>query len=333
MAGLDTRLWPLYFLGNLAWVNYAIMLGDGWLFMSAVVPSVQWLHFCLGSIHLMALEDGELLSLASILRTTASVGLEASARSQSLADMHKVTARFRQPQLRTTELSLSLVLTLILLVLFFSNSPRLVEGMPAWDDLMSPTVRVTPMRWLASGLSMICHLIPMRRLAIIVRLRDASSVFIPTTVGWLAVNITWGSYGFVTKDFGLIVPNLMGFCVYASQVVLKLAFRRKPALSIEGEMEMPCESVEAHVEALLKTKTDELRSSSHYEVYLSWQRSYQLWRKIKLCSKGAEASKASFDLSNELRMAESGACEEHLHTVSAKVSPRHTCSPRSKLSF
>lgn len=281
LAGLDTRYWPLYWINNMLWCIYATMIGDAWVLMSVLPPAVMWLHFCLGAIRLLGQEEGELLPMS---KPTVKEGIVVHCE-QGSPELHHSSVQQRISRIRSTQFSISVCMSSFLVVAFLGLSPRLADGVAPWDELVSPRVRRKAVGTIAALSSLICHVIPIRGLYAICKLRNASSIYSPTLAGWLLVCMTWGIYGWLKLDYTLYGPNTIGVCIYLAQLFLKYIFWQHEASTggelphlaakaedINFERETSAPASESSVFLDLSAK---LACSKDYELYLIWQRNYR----------------------------------------------------------
>lgn len=282
LGGLDTQYWPLYWINNMLWCIYSTMIGDAWVLMSVLPPAVMWLHFCFGAIRLLGQEEGELLPMS---KPTFEEGVLVQCE-QGSPELHESSVKHRLQRIRWTTLSITTCMSCFLVLNFIALSPKLVDGIVAWDSLIAPALRVKIVGTIAALSSLICHVIPIRGLYAIFKLRNASSIYVPTVAGWLLVCTTWGSYGWLKMDYNLYGPNTIGVCIYLCQLFLKYIFRNAKAASGEklthpaGLEDVKLDSgVSAPNELLeLLDISAKLHCSTNYEMYLLWQKYYRCLR-------------------------------------------------------
>lgn len=219
LGGLDARSWPLLLFCNLLWTLYAQILGDLWLWLSAMPPAVMWLWFCIAAVELMHQEEGELQDMM----------IDAASPFQFWDNgddaVRRVSTLHRKRAIRFTEMSVAVGVALSA-TLAFGLAPRSVLGMEFLDALLSPEVKVQMLSVCASLSSLATHVVPVLRLRAVVRRRDASTIFWPLALAQLLSSIVWALYGLIVSSWSLIIPNVVGIMCASLQLALWVVLGR-----------------------------------------------------------------------------------------------------------
>ncbi|CAE8621590.1 unnamed protein product [Polarella glacialis] len=214
---MDTSPWPMFFGCNLFWCCYSFLLGDVWLFAAAAPAAMMWLFFCLSAVRLLAQEEGETL----VVNGGAWDGVLFS-HSKTI-DLKQLSKRYRHSCIQNLELGV-MAWTSSALVATFCCSPWNIRELEHWETILDPKARLFVMMVLCGLSSLRLYTGPVARLWAIVKLRDASTVFVPLVLTMLISTFIWCGYGLVTDNLSLYAPNAVGVFVPILQLLLRGIF-------------------------------------------------------------------------------------------------------------
>ncbi|CAE8646488.1 unnamed protein product [Polarella glacialis] len=239
LGGLDTRTWPLFATAGFLWTCYAIRLGDVWLCLACSFSSVIWLYYCLTAIRLLSQEEGE-------LRPTAPEPWEGGLLRRRAVDMYRKTATEK------TEKGLAGGLGFTFCVAF-ACSPWNIAGLSFLEAVITPEIKLSVFSSICGFSSLLLYIKPSSRLWILVKRRDASTIFLPLVLAQLVQNLVWTTYGILVLNPGVYIPYGFGVLVCLVQLLLKCVFRRagaavedaalkeEPGLFMESLPPIPCD--------------------------------------------------------------------------------------------
>ncbi|CAE8613633.1 unnamed protein product [Polarella glacialis] len=217
LGGMDTSPWPMFFGTNLIWGCYAVLVGDVWLFCASTPAAMMWLFFCISAVRLLAQEEGETL----VVSGGAWDGVLFS--HGKTIDLQQLSKRYRHNCIQNLEIGI-MRWTSFALVALFCCSPWNIRGLELWETMFDPKMRIFVMMVLCGLSSLRLFTGPVTRLWAIVTLRDASTVFVPLVLTMLISTFMWCSYGLVTGNVSLYVPNGIGVFISILQLLLRGIF-------------------------------------------------------------------------------------------------------------
>ncbi|CAE8617922.1 unnamed protein product [Polarella glacialis] len=212
LGGMDTNAWPRFFGNNLIWSCYSFLLGDVWLFLACAPSAMLWLFFCLSAVRLLAQEEGETLVNSG---GGWGGGWGGGAWDGFTIDLQKLSKRYRQACIHRLEKG---VMT------WFCCSPWNIRGLEQWETIFDREKRLFVMMVLCGLASMRLFTGPVARLWGIMKLRDASTVFVPLTLSVLVSCSVWVGYGFAINNVASWAPNAVGVIVSLLQLLLRCVF-------------------------------------------------------------------------------------------------------------
>ncbi|CAE8740788.1 unnamed protein product [Polarella glacialis] len=245
LGGLDTRSWPLFATAGFLWTCYAIRLGDIWLCLACGFSSVIWLYFCLTAIRLLSQEEGE-------LRPTAPEPWEGGLLRRRAVDLYHLSKLYRKKNIEKTENGLAGGLGFSFCVAF-ACSPWNITELDFLEAIITPEIKLYVFSSICGFVSLLCFIRPFLRLWILVKRRDASTIFLPLVLAQLVQNLVWTIYGILILDPGIYLPYGFGAFVCMAQLLLKCAFGRvgsavedstpeeEPGLFTESMTPIPCD--------------------------------------------------------------------------------------------
>ncbi|CAE8683471.1 unnamed protein product [Polarella glacialis] len=245
LGGLDTRSWPLFATVGCLWTCYAILLGDIWVFLTSSSMSVIWLYFCLTAIRLLSQEEGE-------LRPTAPEPWEGGLLRRRAVDLYHLSKVYRKTAMEKTEQGLAGGFGFTFCVAF-ACSPWNIAGLQFLEAVITPEIKLSVFSSICGFSSLLMYIQPASRLWILVKRRDASTIFRPLVMAQLVLNLVWTTYGILELDPGIYVPYGFGVFVCLAQLLLKCVFRRAgaavedstlkadPGLFMESLTPIPCD--------------------------------------------------------------------------------------------
>ncbi|CAE8593039.1 unnamed protein product [Polarella glacialis] len=245
LGGMDTSPWPLLYGSNLFWTCYSFLIGDIWLFGACGPAAMMWLFFCLTAIRLLAQEEGETLDVSG-------GAWDAVLFSHSKTiDLKQLSKKYRLNCIKNLEMGV-MIWTTAGIVATFCCSPWDMKGLEAWETIFDAETRIFVMMILCGLLSLRLFSGPAARVWSIMKLRDASTVFVPLVCAMLVSTSLWCGYGLVTGNVSLYVPNGIGgfFCIL--QIVLRCIFGAPAANASKSSSKKESEITTAKVVKVLK---------------------------------------------------------------------------------
>ncbi|CAE8640908.1 unnamed protein product [Polarella glacialis] len=245
LGGLDTRTWPVFVTSYLLWTCYSIRIGDVWVCLASIFGSVTWLYFCLTAIRLTSQEEGELGP------TCSSEPWEGGLLRRRAIDLHQCSKFYRKATIDKTEKGLAAGLGFTFCVAF-ACSPWNIEELNFLEAIITPEIKLSVFSSICGFSTLLLFINPLSRLWVLVKRRDASTIFLPIVMAQLVQNLLWAAYGILALEPGLYVPSGFGVFVVLAQLWLKCVFRgagaavedpaleEEPGLFMESLTPIPC---------------------------------------------------------------------------------------------
>ncbi|CAE8640910.1 unnamed protein product [Polarella glacialis] len=246
LGGLDTRTWPVFVTSYLLWTCYSIRIGDVWVCLASIFGSVTWLYFCLTAIRLTSQEEGELGP------TCSSEPWEGGLLRRRAIDLHQCSKFYRKATIDKTEKGLAAGLGFTFCVAF-ACSPWNIEELNFLEAIITPEIKLSVFSSICGFSTLLLFINPLSRLWILVKRRDASTIFLPIVMAQLVQNLLWAAYGILALEPGLYVPSGFGVFVVLAQLLLKCVFRgagaavedpaleEEPGLFMDSLTPIPCD--------------------------------------------------------------------------------------------
>ncbi|CAE8640911.1 unnamed protein product, partial [Polarella glacialis] len=281
LGGLDTRTWPVFVTSYLLWTCYSIRIGDVWVCLASIFGSVTWLYFCLTAIRLTSQEEGELGP------TCSSEPWEGGMVRRRTIDLHQCSKFYRKATIDKTEKGLAAGLGFTFCVAF-ACSPWNIEELNFLEAIITPEIKLSVFSSICGFSTLLLFINPLSRLWILVKRRDASTIFLPIVMAQLVQNLLWATYGILALEPGLYVPSGFGVFVVLAQLLLKCVFRgagaavedpaleEEPGLFMDSLTPIPCDKPvttfgRRHNTIDLPDVSSRLKAQCVYEDYLKWQ--------------------------------------------------------------
>ncbi|CAE8730847.1 unnamed protein product [Polarella glacialis] len=135
----------------------------------------------------------------------------------------------------------------------FACSPWNIKGLSFLEAVITPEIKLSVFSSICGFFSLLLYIKPFSRLWILVKRRDASTIFLPLVLAQLVLNLVWTAYGILVLDPGIYVSYGFGIFVCLAQLLLKCVFRRagaavedpalkeEPGLFMESLTPIPCD--------------------------------------------------------------------------------------------